>query len=104
MNFYKIENNLHQVGSGTRPPDGFKVYEVGKEPQELLDALTLQKQNEDRETLLRKAKQYLQNTDWIVAKIGESQMNGDDITPLLGKYSLELLERKTKREVINSYE
>lgn len=38
--FYKIENEKAQVGQGTFVPDGFIMYE--NEPQELIDALTLE--------------------------------------------------------------
>lgn len=60
-NFYKIENGKAHVGSGTFVPDGFIVYE--DEPQELIDALALEKQEQDLLAEINKAKQYLADTD-----------------------------------------
>lgn len=59
--FYKIENGKAQVGQGTFVPDGFIVYE--NEPQELVDALALEKQEQDLITEINKAKAYLVDTD-----------------------------------------
>lgn len=59
--FYKIENSKAQVGQGTFVPDGFTVYE--DEPQELIDALTLEKQEQDLIAEVSKAKAYLVDTD-----------------------------------------
>lgn len=59
--FYKIENGQAQVGQGTFVPDGFAVYE--DEPQELIDALALEKQEQDLIAEVNKAKQYLASTD-----------------------------------------
>ena len=47
---------------------------------------------------------YLASTDWIIAKIGEVQMKGGDITALVGKYSNELQARGDARERINELE
>jgi len=47
---------------------------------------------------------YLASTDWIIAKIGEGQMKGGDITALVGKYSNELQARGDARERINELE
>lgn len=59
--FYKIENGKAQVGQGTFVPDGFTVYE--DEPQELIDALALEKQEQELIAEINKAKQYLADTD-----------------------------------------
>lgn len=59
--FYKIENGKAQVGQGTFVPDGFTVYE--NEPQELIDAWYLEKQEQDLITEVNKAKAYLVDTD-----------------------------------------
>ena len=53
---------------------------------------------------IQEAKQYLVNTDWIIVKINEAQLLGQDIQPLLTKYSVELSEREAKRTIINSLE
>lgn len=59
--FYKIENKKAQVGQGTFVPDGFTVYE--DEPQVLIDALALEKQEQDLIAEVNKAKAYLADTD-----------------------------------------
>ena len=59
--FYKIENGKAQVGQGTFVPDGFIVYE--DEPQELIDALSLEKQEQELQHQIAEAKQYLASTD-----------------------------------------
>lgn len=59
--FYKIENGKAQVGQGTFVSDGFIVYKT--EPQELIDALALEKQEQDLITEINKAKAYLVDTD-----------------------------------------
>lgn len=59
--FYKLENNKAQVGSGQIVPYGFIVYE--NEPQELVDALALEKQEQDLIVGVNKAKAYLVDTD-----------------------------------------
>lgn len=59
--FYKIENGKAQSGQGTFVPDGFTVYE--DEPQELIDALALEKQEQDLISEINKSKQYLADTD-----------------------------------------
>jgi len=67
---------------------------ISPENQVLLD-------NEDR---IVAATLYLKQTDWIIVKINEAQLLGQDTQPLLTKYSAELAERETKREIINSLE
>lgn len=61
IKFYKIENSKAQVGQGTFVPDGFIVYV--DEPQELIEALALEKQEQDLLSEINKAKQYLASTD-----------------------------------------
>jgi hypothetical protein len=50
------------------------------------------------------AKRYLEETDWIVTKIAETQALGADITELLTKYSVELAQREASRALINTLE
>lgn len=61
--FYKIEQGKAQVGSGTFVPDTFIEYIVGQEPQKLLEALALEKQEQDLIAEVNKAKAYLVDTD-----------------------------------------
>jgi len=55
--FYRIINNQLQLGSGTVIPDGFIEYEIGNEPQELLDA----KANEELANKPQEIDQAIQN-------------------------------------------
>ena len=57
--FYKL--NPLQVGSGTIIPEGFIEYT--EEPQELLDALAVEKEAQDLQAKVNEAKQYLNSTD-----------------------------------------
>ena len=50
------------------------------------------------------AKLYLDDTDWVVTKIGEAQINGESITSLLTKYSTVLNQRAAARTLINNLE
>jgi len=50
------------------------------------------------------AKIVLQNTDWIITKISEAQIKGEDITTLKDKYSQELEDRASARNTINELE
>jgi len=43
------------------------------------------------------ARSYLASTDWIIAKIGEAQMMGQQIDGLLEKYASELAQRQEAR-------
>ena len=59
---------------------------------------------QETETAISEAKEYLTKTDWIVIKITEASVKGDNVTDMLSKYSAELAERALKRELINSLE
>lgn len=48
-----------------------------------------------------KAKMYLAATDWVVAKVGEARLLGEDIAPLMAQYESIFLQRKAARLVIN---
>ena len=57
--FYKL--NPLQVGSGTIIPEGFIEYT--EEPQELLEALAVEKEAQDLQAKVNEAQQYLTSTD-----------------------------------------
>ena len=59
MNFYKL--NPLQVGSGSIIPEGFIEYT--EEPQELLEALAVEKEAQDLQAKVNEAQQYLTSTD-----------------------------------------
>lgn len=54
------------------------------------------------ETRQQEAKWFLDSTDWVVVKISEAQIVGDDISGLLTQYSDVLTQRKEARLIINS--
>ena len=56
----------------------------------------------EREERVRKAKRYLDETDWIISKISEAKLLGEEPGKLLEKYKTELEERQKCREEINS--
>ena len=60
--FYKL--NPLQVGQGTVVPDDFIVYTIGKEPQELIDALEVERVANELSAKIAEAKAYLASTDY----------------------------------------
>lgn len=102
--FYKIENGKAQVGSGTFIPDGFIVYE--EEPQELIDALTLEKQEQDLTTQINEAKNYLNETSWIWEKFNRNVVVLKDMTEeeFSLKYADIIAEQERNRLLINDLE
>lgn len=105
--FYKIENGQAQVGSGTKVPDGFIMYET--EPQELVDALALEKQEQEEqalkleqskardEVMLAGATYTLNDTDY---KISFTKEDGDGLVQV--KYAFELGLTQTTIHFSNS--
>ena len=57
--FYKL--NPLQIGSGTIIPEGFIEYT--EEPQELLEALEVEKAKDELQAKVNEAMQYLNDTD-----------------------------------------
>lgn len=55
---------------------------------------------------ISEGKRYLADTDYIVSKLAEAQISGDDTTRLdmTAKYQGQLQQRKAWREDINRYE
>lgn len=62
--FYKIENGQLQVGTGTQAPDGFIEFEEGKEPEELLDAIEVERLEQELQNKIKEAKNFLSLTDF----------------------------------------
>lgn len=102
--FYKIENGKAQVGQGTFVPYGFTVYE--DEPQELIDALALEKQELDLLAEINKAKQYLSETSWIWEKYNRNVTVLVDLTneEFKLKYGDIILKQEEARVLINILE
>lgn len=55
----------------------------------------------EREEQVRKAKRYLDETDWIISKISEAKLLGEEPEKPLEKYKTELKKRGKCREEIN---
>lgn len=67
-----------------------------------IDPIKKQKLNKEQD--IAQAKQYLSESDWIVTKIAEADIEGRDTTDLKSQYIDKLSHRKLMREVINSAE
>lgn len=65
-------------------------YEEPVVPQEKLDQMEV-----------ANAKRYLAETDWVVTKIAEKQILGEDVTTLVTKYRSIIDEREAKRARLN---
>lgn len=70
--FYKIEDNKAQVGSGEFIPEGFTEYEIGKEPQELVEILQAEQAQQELQTKLAEAQAYLTSADWYFARLADT--------------------------------
>lgn len=58
----------------------------------------------DNENKVIEAISYLKQTDWVIVKITEMQLEGADTTSLMEKYKEELVNRTFYRNLINSLE
>jgi hypothetical protein len=67
-----------------------------------IDPVKQQKAKQEKD--IAEAKTYLSETDWIVTKIAEADIEGRDTTDLKAKYVDKLSHRKLMREVINNAE
>ena len=104
--FYKLENGQAQLGSGTIVPDGFIIYESGKEPVELNEALINEIETNNLKQEISKAKNELSLLDWINSKyVREVQvlksMTADEYYK---KYELEYIKMKDLVITINNLE
>lgn len=104
--FYKIENNKAQVGSGMPPDNTWVVYEVGKEPQELIDALEAERIEQDINSQIQEAKAYLTDTGWIWEKYNRNVLVLKDLTSeeFNLKYSDIISKQEEYRTLINELE
>ena len=97
--FYKIENGKAQVGSGTFVTEGYIVYE--NEPQELIDALAPEKQEQKEqalkleqskardEAMLAGSTYNLNNEDY---KISFTKDDGDGLVQVKSAFELGLTQ------------
>ena len=104
--FYKIENELPIVGSGTVTPEGFIEYEVGQEPTELIDALEAERIEQDINSQIQEAKAYLTDTGWIWEKYNRNVLVLKDMTneEFNLKYSDVISKQEEYRALINELE
>lgn len=58
----------------------------------------------NNEKLIKGAKIFLADTDWIVTKITEAALKNEDTAPLMEKYAEALVQREQMRELINNLE
>ena len=104
--FYKIENNLPIVGSGTVIPEGFTEYEVGQEPTELIDALEAERIEQNISSQIQEAKTYLTETGWIWEKYNRNVLVLKNMTSeeFSLKYSDIISKQEEYRALINELE
>lgn len=104
--FYKIENNKAQVGSGTPPDNTWVVYEVGQEPQELVDVLEAESKEQSLNSQIQEAKAYLTDTGWIWEKYNRNVLVLKDMTSdeFNLKYSDIISKQEEYRALINELE
>ena len=84
-----------------KPIDNNYYFKDGKWNEIIIPAKTPEEIKQD---IINNNKRYLLDTDWIVIKIQETNLKGEDINPLLDKYSIELVKRKESRILINELE
>lgn len=104
--FYKIIDNKAQVGSGTPPDNTWVVYEVGQEPQELLDALEAESKEQSLISQIQEAKAYLTETGWIWEKYNRNVLVLKDMTSeeFNLKYTDIISKQEEARALINELE
>ena len=77
--FYKIEQGKAQVGSGTFTPPEFIEYEVGQEPNELLEALETERLELESAYNTAEAKRAKQlHLDSIIVNVNGNEFDGND--------------------------
>lgn len=107
ISFFENDNDEKQEGIHLTVSDTFFNENKGKDFKIVDGELvvnTIKEQISLKENQITEAKQYLLDTDYVVIKINEHQLQDKPIEPLLIKYSVELAEREAKRELINTLE
>ena len=102
--YYRIVDSKQESGIGEYVPDGFTVYET--EPQELIDILALEKQEQDLISEVNIAKQYLSETSWIWEKYSRNVTVLGDLTneEFKLKYADIILKQEEAKALINVLE
>lgn len=91
--------------SGAMPPDG--AFQVSSAPGDASQTWNFKTSSWDpipgfteqemKEEEIRQDKQFLADTDWIVAKMGEASFTGQDVTPMIEQYATQLADRENAR-------
>lgn len=85
---------------GNRDYEEYKAWLAeGNAPEQAMTDIETAEQG--KQSQIAEAKAYLANTDWIVTKISEAQIQGRDIASMIEKYSATLTEREAARALIN---
>ena len=88
--YNKIDDELAQIVSAALDGLTIEPYAPPVLSQEKLDAIEV-----------RTALRYLKDTEWVVTKIAEKQILGQDTSALLTKYQSTIDEREVKRARLN---
>jgi len=87
----------------TTPPSKEPIWDWIEETEEWVESDD-KKIIFETEKIINEKKGFLSSTDWIVVKIAEIQLSGEQIDEMLIKYSDILEERKSARMFINENE
>ncbi|MDY5929860.1 MAG: hypothetical protein SPJ27_07490 [Candidatus Onthovivens sp.] len=102
LTFEEWEEKLSSLSYGYK-----KVYLNG-EIQEVLDEKvinTIEYKNTQKEWEIKKLKRYLNDTDYIITKLNEAKIEGDELFDSLKEQYVEvLIKRKEARNRINELE
>ncbi|MDY6058264.1 MAG: hypothetical protein SPI36_03340 [Candidatus Onthovivens sp.] len=102
LTFEEWEEKLSSLSYGYK-----KVYLNG-EIQEVLDEKvinTIEYKNTQKEWEIKKLKRYLNDTDYIITKLNEAKIEGDELfDSLKEQYAEVLIKRKEARNRINELE
>ena len=77
--FYKIENGKTQVGSGTFVPPDFIEYNVGEEPDELLEALAIDSEEQRIQAIKSKAGELINSKYPDYKQLNVLRIGGADL-------------------------
>lgn len=88
--YNKVDDELAQIVSAALDGLTIEAYAPPVLTQEKQDAIEV-----------RAALRYLKDTDWVVTKIAEKQILGQDTSALITKYQSTIDEREVKRARLN---
>ena len=103
MKYYKDENNKLYIDPIVENHDNLTEL-TEDEFNTLLEEKNTLTDDEVNTQSIATSEAYLTSTDWVVVKINESSIRGEDVTDLLTKYADILTARIEARANINSLE